>query len=443
MPYATNLTSELINFGCSLVEGASLWFILTASFERAKKKSYVDIVVILLSGIFLWFLNLLVASVGTILTVLLQLFWAALSLRGKFGLKVICVLLWQTFIILAAGLVLGIAQAFHVTGDTSIVTAMHEDAFMRSVLAIIIDFLLVLMIMAYVYLQKHRRQESVPIYKFLIVLSALMICLQILVLGKPVSLENEYNFNTLTGIYILFLIEFLFAVTCILYIHLRRVNMAVYFYEKKLQKNKLEERHMQNIALLQKEISGQKAELLNYVQMIQNLLSAADYEELKNAETEMNILLQKQEYLLSGNTTIDIILNQKIEWARQEKIRFQTHIQTINSLGIEETDIVCLLSNLLDNACEAVCRLALSERYIYLEMKKQGDYLLIKTTNPYQQIIKDSKRGLRSTKKNYKLHGRGMGCMKSIAMKYDGTMQYHTENNLFTVKIMLKGESIK
>ena len=99
-----------------------------------------------------------------------------------------------------------------------------------------------------------------------------------------------------------------------------------------------------------------------------------------------------------------------------------------------------MLSNLLDNACEAVEKLKAEKRWIYLEIKTQKDYLFITTENPYLELSMDNKKHLYSTKKNQHLHGRGVGCIRSVAKKYGGSFQYDAGEDLFTVRVTIHSQ---
>lgn len=58
-------------------------------------------------------------------------------------------------------------------------------------------------------------------------------------------------------------------------------------------------------------------------------------------------------------------------------------------------------------------------------------------------MIRDSNGKLVSTKKDYQNHGTGLKSVEKIADKYHGSVVIETENDLFTIKIILCEIEIK
>lgn len=431
----------LMNLWESFIEGLSFWIILNVSFKRSKRYCYVDALIVVSSAFMLCFLNLAVSALGTILTVLLQLLWANYCLEGKVWKKVLCVVLWNGFIIFAWGFIWGYAWLTHLTGDTPLINALLEDLSLRSFFMCISSLLLGAITIVYArWKRRTSKRISFSANAYLIVLMGLILFVHLLCTMRPTALLKMDNLDYfyMPVMFIATIMTPLFLILLVLYDYIRREGISVYQSEQRLQRSRLEKRHSENIILLEQELNSQTQEMRRYLCNLKRLLASHSYGELEDRESEIDSLFEEEENILTGNTIFDIVLNQKISWAKQREIHFQVNIQKIESQAMEETDIVSLLSNLLDNACEAAEKCDVDKRYIYLEIKSQDAYLFIMTENPYQELSIGTGKHLHTTKKNRSMHGRGMGCIRSIAQKYGGSMQYSVKDSLFTVRVVLK-----
>ena len=107
---------------------------------------------------------------------------------------------------------------------------------------------------------------------------------------------------------------------------------------------------------------------------------------------------------------------------------------------MEETDICCIFSNLLDNAVEASNRS--SEKNIdckcYTNRTNQLYFIEISNSCDNKPITEENK--LVTYKKDQKTHGIGMVSVKDIVEKYHGDLhfEYLEENHIFRTVAMLK-----
>lgn len=436
------MLSITVNCLVSFLESLSLYLVFVCSLDRRIKKYYWDVLLIAASTVFLCFLNDPdMGGHGTVLSFFLYLIWGHFFLAGSFRKKCLCMLIWNFLIVLSfaiAGLVAG--WRWGISG-ISVIRSLYTNNAYLTWMAIASDFLLILLTLLYVRWLKWREQKKMPLNIFFSVSCVIIILIQLVFIGFPSFSENkQYNSLYQFEFGAIVLVDALFFLAYILYGYLYQVNMVAYRSKKELQKRKLAKQHSENMALLEQKLFHQRQEMRDRICVFQQLLLSHAYTELAEQESQIDSLLGKQEDILTGNTIFDIILNQKFSWAKQKGIHFQVNIQKVGPLAMEETDIVTLLSNLLDNACEAVEKLKAEKRWIYLEIKTQKDYLFITTENPYLELSMDNKKHLYSTKKNQHLHGRGVGCIRSVVKKYGGSFQYDAGKDLFTVKVTIHSQ---
>ena len=126
----------------------------------------------------------------------------------------------------------------------------------------------------------------------------------------------------------------------------------------------------------------------------------------------------------SGNDIADVIIADK--HAKAEKRGLELCISgNLAGLDIETADLVTILSNMLDNAIEAVSRLygkdlPAEDKKIYLDFKKNANFLMIVQKNKSKTKLVPGKI---VSSKNSPDHGFGINNIKRAVKKYGG--EYH------------------
>ena len=158
--------------------------------------------------------------------------------------------------------------------------------------------------------------------------------------------------------------------------------------------------------------------------------------EFTNHITALEALLQQQdlagarEYLASVNkavttgTTIldthnpllDSILSKKYEEAARQGVAVYFDLCELKELPFRSTDMVIVLSNLMDNAIRAAAQAEPPE--VYVRTRKTGDEYLLSVRNRVRQDLELEEGGLpRSTKKEPG-HGMGLANVREVLDRY-------------------------
>jgi sensor histidine kinase regulating citrate/malate metabolism len=142
----------------------------------------------------------------------------------------------------------------------------------------------------------------------------------------------------------------------------------------------------------------------------------------------------------TGNDTADVIIADKK--AKADKRGFDLRVSgDIAGVDIDTSDIVTILSNLLDNAIEALCRLYGSEltaeqKMIELEFRKNSNFLFIVEKNISNSKIGD---GMIRSSKNSPDHGFGVYSIRRAVKKYGGEFNINCDRigdqDLYTVEV--------
>lgn len=144
------------------------------------------------------------------------------------------------------------------------------------------------------------------------------------------------------------------------------------------------------------------------------------------------------EELDTGNSTLNIVLSQKHTVCTEKCIQLEAYINLKKADFISPMDITVLFANGIDNAIEAVAKLADSnERKISIRGGAIGNCIVVKIQNPYCHELIYENQNLATTKEERHIHGIGLNSIKRVLEKYSGTMTIVTKDNMFELKWMI------
>lgn len=179
-------------------------------------------------------------------------------------------------------------------------------------------------------------------------------------------------------------------------------------------------------------------EYKNQILCIESLINTGNYEELKNYIKNISGHLSTElDYIKTNNVIVDAILNSKYRETLEKGIMFIFQLNDLSTIGIEDEDIVVILSNLLSNAIEA-CEKYSGKKVIKLKFIKEGDDIIISVKNTYngESEIRD---GEIQTSKLYDSdeHGIGIKNIIDVIEKYQGSYTIQNDKEEFYFSIML------
>ncbi|MDD3339849.1 MAG: GHKL domain-containing protein [Lachnospiraceae bacterium] len=177
-------------------------------------------------------------------------------------------------------------------------------------------------------------------------------------------------------------------------------------------------------------------DLKNKLSPLYGLALTGKSEELAVQIAELtDICSINNEYSKSGNSTVDSIINFKLQQAKKEDIVISTDIFIPDDLSMSTFDIAVILGNLLDNALEAVVKSP--DRWIDIKMKYTKGRLILEINNSYDGIVKTVANRYLSRKEDRINHGIGIQSVQMVLEKYDGVMQITHEKKKFKVKLLM------
>ena len=136
------------------------------------------------------------------------------------------------------------------------------------------------------------------------------------------------------------------------------------------------------------------------------------------------------------NPVLDAVASHYIDLAQAQDTLLLWNIQLPEKLPFRESDICSLLSNLLENALNAVSELPKGKRTVHIAMHFPKENLFaLMIRNPFTGTVIFGKDELPVTPE--KKHGIGMRSIKNTVDRYNGKMLAYVENGLFEVNIIM------
>lgn len=186
------------------------------------------------------------------------------------------------------------------------------------------------------------------------------------------------------------------------------------------------------------ELRSFRHDLKNQLIVALDLMEKEQYGEAQNLlEILAGKIQAKAIYSQTGNMPIDSLINYKLQTAENEFIRVETEIAIPKDLEIEASDSIIILGNLLDNALEALKSVEKEERFLNIKMVYDKECLILRMENSYGTDICEENGKIISTKACPQKHGYGLKNVEKAVEKYDGYMELHHENGIFTVEVMV------
>lgn len=186
---------------------------------------------------------------------------------------------------------------------------------------------------------------------------------------------------------------------------------------------------------LQRSISH---EYKNHLSYMQALLERREYDSLSEYLKKINGEVEHDlDMIDTNNPIINTIVNTKYYEAKTAGAVVVCKINDLSEITMEETDIILLLSNLLNNAIEAI-RNSSKEKVLRFKIVLEHEKLLLSVQNSYEGKIKKNEGIYETTKtKDKELHGIGIKNIMRITEKYDGIYTFeHTDKEFHATVII-------
>lgn len=211
--------------------------------------------------------------------------------------------------------------------------------------------------------------------------------------------------------------------------------------------------HVKEVERIYSGVRSIKHDMKNSLSVVLQLASGNDgtqRTQLQAYLTELNQTMEGLKFQFkTGNVVVDTLLNMKYYEAMQSipGIRFDAdELLFPGNLNIQSYDIGVIVGNALDNAIEACRKLkeedTQADIFIHPSSFMKGKLFFIEVENSFNgKVIKKKHSEFPATDKaDKKAHGMGMLNIKNTVEKYHGAVDWSTDNNVFTLTVMIKNE---
>lgn len=221
----------------------------------------------------------------------------------------------------------------------------------------------------------------------------------------------------------------------------------------KIYQNTLEQKNMeQRIAMYenqfeiiseaQQNIHSLRHDFKKHLILLDNYIQKNDYNNALSYIGSLDgELAVTKELVQTENKEIDCILNYHLKQAEQFGCTINTKLNVPRQQFMSSFDLNVLLSNVLQNAIDAMKKTSVRILNIFITYEKE--ILYIDICNSFDGYVKKQKDSFLTTKPDTKLHGYGLNNIQSIVNKYNGWVVYIPNGEIFETKIILYLTSAK
>ncbi|ALS20788.1 MULTISPECIES: sensor histidine kinase [Paenibacillus] len=269
--------------------------------------------------------------------------------------------------------------------------------------------------------------------------------------GTPPLIEISYDYTEIQQ-----LLQKQFSNTLLFMLICIGISLAIiasifilYNRNKELAVQDVQDAYAGDIETLFQSIREQRHDFINHIQTINAFLTLKQYEELHSyTKTLVDEIRVVNDLVNINNPPLIALFQAKLTQAESKQIRFEyafSQMEKVKLSPVKATDIVRLLSNLIDNAFDASMELNPENRFIRVEGEVVHHQLQLKVMNRGNPIAPDIQGKIFqpgfTSKQNGKNSGLGLHIVRQLVERYHGSIQLKSENGIteFSISIPLKG----
>lgn len=205
-----------------------------------------------------------------------------------------------------------------------------------------------------------------------------------------------------------------------------------------VQQASMQEAYYRRIEQEQEEVRAIRHDMRNTFDTLLLLAESGQYEDAAELlSSSAQRLARTKLSVATGNPAIDSVLNIKREEALRNGISFDPACTVPPDLALSFEQAIALFGNLCDNAIEACLPLPADERVIRLKISYVSGLLYINMENSCSFAPSCSGGELTTRKPDKRRHGIGLKNVRKTVEEFHGTMEFTSEDRLFTVRIVL------
>lgn len=412
---------------------AIIW-ILLALYEKKPRTKTWEIVAWFLISFSLAHFQVMSNTVQSVMSVVANIVFAWLLLKGKRLEMVLVVIGANIFMILVSMIGTRIAVAMSGEGITQIV--MQGSQASARVIKIVINnslYLLTAYLISKIYTMKIKLKREE--YLIISICYALLFGISVLstaIMGS-VPLEEKWQMAFLI-VDILMLsanAAVLWLIACINKQNNYEMENVVLKLQLTQQEKEIKQREKSNL-----EIRMLRHDMKRYFVTYQQLLRDGQYELVeRDIEKVLGEKLETEWCQYTENQIINSILNEKVSRCKEKNIGYRIRVKEVPKE--ESMELGIMLSNLMDNAIEAEEKESKENRFIEVEVKVVEQMLHIIVKNYITKSVLEKNPNMYTSKKDRYKHGIGLKGVKEYVYQRDGQIEIYEADEKFIVHICI------
>ncbi|MCI8377230.1 MAG: GHKL domain-containing protein [Lachnospiraceae bacterium] len=226
----------------------------------------------------------------------------------------------------------------------------------------------------------------------------------------------------------------IFMVICVLLFYTRQTKAHLEeMNEANLRYLALQHQYYKSYLMQYEDMRSYQHDINKHIFLIGELCRKNKFDELKDYVERLAECYDKVRTVHTGNLIADTVISYSLGALRSEgNFRFQLDGHFPEKFFMEDVDFCVLLSNLLDNAKEALEKVE-GMRLIQMEVKRFQEKLYLTVSNN----VAGGQIDFGHTSKEDKLHhGYGVRNIRRVVEKYNGTVQWRQECGMAVVSIL-------
>lgn len=332
-----------------------------------------------------------------------------------------------------------LADMITVLLNTKVFTVENKDVALVDMLVILtsksILLIIILCLRKFTARKWNDFQEQMNLMRYAIV-PFISICLMAIILSNDMGMLNAKMRYLMWGCLSIVLIA----------------NMLLVFFMKSdAEKNQLlfERKALELVAegekreykAMEEKLDLQKSlnhDFRNHLNCLQALVEHQNYEEVKAYLAQLNHKYSiETEQIDTHNVIINTVLNEKYNEAKEAGAGIALQIGDLSDVAMKEIDIILLLSNLLNNAIEALkeCK---RNKVLRIKLQLEHGEFLVAIQNSFEGERRKNGDFYDTTKKkDADLHGYGLKNIRSTVEKYGGFSQFDSIGTEFHAVVII------
>lgn len=372
-------------------------------------------------------------GLGIFALFLLSAIISIVLLEGKFWQKIIragLIVVMMVFVSILIGSIVGLFV------DSSYLELVYNVSLSKYISMILVQLVIYVLVKIVIRHTRNNELGENVIYSVLVVALSLISIVTVVFLQKLVIEENQqgviiYTCIVFTGIMLLVIASLIvYGVSEKMYAEKIRKELEIAVYKRQ----KYDLNQMNDTV---RQVEKVKHELNKICMTTSKLLRDKNYEQAEEFLNKFydNEVCGVSSVTYTDNVILNYILNTKISICKELNIDVRCVVNGSID-GIDDVDLHCIMTNLWDNAIEAVQNLTQKEIICYIF--GSDDSVNIELHNTVHTGLTQFDVNMKTTKKEPRGHGYGLLNIKNTVQKYNGICEYNKgENNYLTCKVFL------